>query len=87
MGDTPLGAAADWLLRQSGIAPAFGPLPEGVDLGRRAGRDKEVFVVADFAGQRRHVSLPRAMRSLLDGRDGDKLDPAPYGVAVLALQR
>jgi beta-galactosidase len=81
--DTLLAAAAEWMLRQSAVAPVFGPLPEGIDVSRRVGPGKQVFVLANFAGQSWHVSLPRAMRSLLDGKDADSLELAPYDVAVL----
>lgn len=76
-------AAAEWMMQKSGITPAFGAVPDGVDVSRRVGSGKQVFVLINFNPESQHIALPHAMKSLLDGRDTDALDLAPYAVAVL----
>jgi beta-galactosidase len=67
MDDKLTQAAADWMLKTSGITPAFGPLPENVEVGRRVGGGKEIFVLVNHGKTPRTVALPRAMRPLLAG--------------------
>jgi beta-galactosidase len=76
-------AAAEWMIEKGGITAAFGAVPEGIDVSRRVGRGKQVFVLINLKEESQHIALPHAMKSLLDGRDTDALDLAPYGVAVL----
>ncbi len=76
-------AAAEWMVKRSGVKPVFGPVPEGVWVSRRVGGGKQIFVVINYAKQERDVKLPHEMKSLLTGGEVNSLALRPYGVAVL----
>ena len=76
-------AAAQWMLQKSGVTPDFGPVPDGVEVNRRAGGGKEVFVLINFAQESREVALPHSMKALLANQQTDKLVLPPYGVEIL----
>jgi len=79
-----MSAAADWMVRDSGVVPALGPVPDGVEVSRRSAGRKRIFVLINFAPERRNVKLPRPMKFLLSDGQGDTLELPQYGVAVLA---
>ncbi len=81
--DKLVAAAADWMVKSSGIKPAFGPLPDGVEVSRRTGNGKTVFVLINFSREKKKIALPHAMQSLLDQRNVSRLELRQYGVAVL----
>ena len=81
--DKLMAAAAQWMVQQSGVTPAFGPVPDGVEASRRSGDGHDVFVLINFAKEPRTVSLPRTMKILLSGTEGGTVDLPPYGVDVL----
>ena len=61
----------------------WAPVPDGVEVNRRSGGGKQVFVLINFKPESQKVALPRAMKSLLEGKDVMSVDLAQYGVAVL----
>jgi beta-galactosidase len=65
------------------VTPVFGPVADGVEVSRRMGAGKQVFVLINYSQETRQVTLPHAMKSLLEDRQADTLDLPPYGVAVL----
>ncbi len=73
--------AAEWMTQRSGVTPVFGPVPDGVEVSRRVGAGKQVFVLVNYAGENRRVALPHAMKLILDGKQADTVDLPPYGVA------
>ena len=75
-------AAAQWMTQKSGVKPVFGPVPDGVEVSRRLGPGKTVFVFVNYATENRTVKLPHTMKLALDGRQGESVDLPPYGVAV-----
>lgn len=75
--------AADWMVSQSGVTPAFGSVPAGIYVSRREGAGKTIFVMVNFTRDQKHVALPHAMQALLAGRDESSVDLGPYGVEVL----
>jgi beta-galactosidase len=75
--------AARWMAKTSGVTPAFGPVPEGVDVYPREGNGKKVFILVNFAHAPRTVSLPSTMHSILDGKTVSTVTLDHYGVAVL----
>jgi len=81
--DKLMGAAAESLAKQSAINPVFGPVPEGIEVNRRLGGGKQVFVLVNFASQAQIITLPRPMTSLLDGTETKSIELGTYGVAVL----
>ena len=85
--DRLMAAAAKWMVEQSKVSPVFGPVPEDVEVSRRVGAGKQVFVVINFGQGDRRVRLPRPMKSLLAGHTGDSVTLPPYGVEVLQDQQ
>jgi beta-galactosidase len=81
--DKIMANAAEWMIRVSGVAPAFGPLPEGVEVSRRSGKGKDVFVLVNFKSEAQQITLPRAMDLLLSGKEADHLQLPAYGVEVV----
>jgi beta-galactosidase len=76
-------SAAEWMVKDSGVTPVFGPLPNGVEVGRRVGAGKQVFILINYSQQTRRVALPRAMKSLLEDKQTEAVELPVYGVAVL----
>jgi beta-galactosidase len=72
----------DRALAQAGVAREFS-LPEGVEIMRRAGDDREVLIVINHGRETRAVTLPRAMQDVLAGGSKNAVTLAPEGVAVL----
>ena len=82
--DKLMAAAAQWMVQKSGIIPALGPVPDGIEVCRREGANGTVFVLINFDPAPQHVALPHAMKSLLtDGASISSVDLPEYGVAVL----
>jgi beta-galactosidase len=81
--DKLMASAANWMAIQTGITPVFGPVPDGVEVNRRIGNGKQVFVLINFAQEKQKVALPRSMVSVLDGTRNTSVELAQYGVAVL----
>jgi beta-galactosidase len=77
-----MAVAAEWMIDVSGVHPAFGALPDGVEVSRRNGKGGEVFVVVNFKQATQEVKLPRTMDLLLSGKKASRLQLPPYGVEV-----
>src|SRR5580692_9515570 len=77
-----MATAAEWMTQKSDVTPVFGAVPEGVEVSRRVGPGKQVFVLTNYAPETRRVTLPHSMQLVLDGRQADAVDLPPYGVAV-----
>jgi beta-galactosidase len=80
--DKLMGAAAEWMTKKSGVTPVFGTVPDGVEVSRRIGQGKQVFVLINYSNEDRRVVLPHSMYLVLDGKDSKTVDLVPYGVAV-----
>jgi len=76
-------AAAEWMVQKSGATPVFGSLPEGVEVSRRMGGGKQVFILINYAQESRRVTLPHPMKALLENKQVETLQLAPYDVSVL----
>lgn len=76
-------ATAQWMAKTGEIKPAFGPVPDGIEVSRRMGPNRSVFVLINFSPEKRTVMLPRAMRSLLEAHDRTEIELSQYDVAVL----
>lgn len=85
--DKLMAAAAEWMVQKANVAAIFGPVPEGVEVSRRIGGGREVFILVNYASEQRQVALPRPMKALLANRQADKVDLAPYGVEILVGKR
>ncbi|HWR15730.1 MAG TPA: beta-galactosidase [Terriglobales bacterium] len=69
----------------SGVKQILPGLPSGVEVSRRVSTDgKTVLIVINHTRQQQQVTLPRPMRSLLDGQQKSSLDLPPSEVVVLA---
>lgn len=77
--------AARWMLATSGVKPDVPLAPDGVEVYRRAGNGKEVFIFENFSHASQTVALPSAMRDLPSGGVVHSVTLPVYGVAVLAI--
>jgi beta-galactosidase len=73
----------EMLCKESGVQPVFGPVPGGIEVTRRVGKDSTVFVLINFNTEKQNVSLPRAMQSVLEQKQVTTVELPQYGVAVL----
>jgi beta-galactosidase GanA len=78
-----MSAAAEWMAQKSGVTPVFGSLPEGVEVSRRVGGGNQVYILINYAQESRRIALPRPMKALLENKQAETLELAPYGVSVL----
>lgn len=78
--------AAQWMTEVSGVTPAFGPVPEGVDVYPRYANDHAVYVLVNFAKTAQSVRLPKEMQDVLEGGTKKAVTLPRYGVAVLTVQ-
>jgi beta-galactosidase len=85
--DAGMAAAAKWMTDISGVKPALGPVPDGVDVYPRYGAHGAVYILANFANADRTVMLPSPMQDVLDGGSKQSVTLPQYGVAVLSAQR
>jgi beta-galactosidase len=81
--DKLMAAAAERMVQKSGVIPVFGALPEGVEVSRRMGGGKQVFILINYAQESRRVALPHPMKVLLENKQAETLELAPYGVSIL----
>ena len=77
-------AVAQWMTEKSDVHRVFGAVPDGVEVSRRVGPGKQVFVLVNYAQENREVVLPRAMQALLARQKVDRISLPPYGVEILA---
>jgi beta-galactosidase len=67
---TLMQAAASWMVKVSGVRPAFGPTPEGVEVCRRVSQRRQVFILLNHNAHAVQVPLPHPMRAEL-ASDGE----------------
>ncbi|HUJ33098.1 MAG TPA: beta-galactosidase [Candidatus Acidoferrum sp.] len=87
LNDKLMAAAAEWMIQQSGVTPVFGAVPDGVEVSRREGAGKRIYVLINFKQETEHVALPHSMKALLAGADESTVDLPAYGVEVFLDQR
>ncbi len=80
--DGTMAKAAEWMIHDSGVTPEFGPAPDGVEVSRRSGGGKDVYVLINFSQEEREVTLPHSMRLMLSGKEASRVKLAVYGVEV-----
>jgi beta-galactosidase len=75
------------LAGRAGVSAAFGPLPAGVEVCRRAGEGRQVFVLINHGDRSARVGIPAGARVVLgDGSastDGRSVDLPTQGVLLL----
>lgn len=75
---------AEWMVRISGIEPPFGPVPDGVEVCRRVGEGKEVFILINHTQTEQSANIPRPMQDVLTGRSHEReINLPPLAVVVL----
>jgi beta-galactosidase len=84
--DAALREAAEWMLKESAVEPELPAVPEGVEVYRRAGAGKNVFIFENFSGHVETIHLPHAMSNVLDGGRAQDVALEQYGVAVMEEQ-
>lgn len=82
LNDKLMASAAKWMVEKSGVTPVLGPVPDGVEVCRRSGAGKQVFILVNHTQDRRRVTLPRPMKLLLEDKQASDVDLPAYGVAV-----
>lgn len=75
---------AQWMISGSGVTPAFGPVPEGVDPNVRYGNHHAVVILSNFSATPHTVPLPHTMQDVLHGGAISTVTLPQYGVAVLS---
>ena len=80
--DKLMAAAAQWMTQKSAVTPVLGPVPDGVEVSRRVGPGKQVFVFVNYAAENKRITLPHPMKLMLDGQQQGSIDLPPYGVAI-----
>jgi beta-galactosidase len=76
--------AADWMTAVSGVKPALGPVPDGVEVYPRYGAKGAVYILVNFSKASQNVKLPATMQDVLSGGSVQAITLPHYGVAVLA---
>ena len=71
----------------SGVKPALGPVPDGIEVDPRYGENKVVYVIVSFAKRDETVSLPVPMQDVLAGGTKQTVILPRFGVAVLSSTR
>jgi beta-galactosidase len=84
MDDSAMNAAAKWMADVSGVKPALGPVPDGVEVYPRYGASGAVYILVNLSKIEQTVSLPSAMNDVLEGGSKQSFKLAVYGVAVLS---
>jgi len=84
--DQLMSAAAKWMANVSGVKPALGPVPQGVEVDPRYGNHHTVFILVNFSKSQQTVSLAAAMQDVLNGGSRTSVNLPAYGVAVLSQQ-
>ena len=78
-----MAVAAKWMTDVSGVKPALGPVPGGVEVYPRYGDHGTVFILVNLSKAEQSVSLPGEMTDVLAGGSQKSLSLPVYGVAVL----
>lgn len=78
-----MAAAAQWMVKTSEVTPAFGPVPDGIEVSRRVRQNSAVFVLINFNPEKQTVPLPHAMKSLFDQQEVTQVELERYGVSIL----
>src|SRR6185437_9787507 len=73
----------EWMLNESGAHPDLYSVPAGVEVYRRTGNGRQIFIVENDGHDEESVELPSAMSNVLTGETVQTLKLPVYGVAVL----
>jgi|GEM_PF-2516821 len=79
-----MAAAAKWMTTVSGVKPALGQVPAGVEVLPRQSDHEVVYILVSFAKTSQTVVLSRPMQDVLEGGSKRSVTLPTYGVAVLS---
>jgi beta-galactosidase len=82
-----MATAAKWMTDDSGVKPAFGTVPTGVEASARYGAHSVVYVLVNLSGATQSIALPTEMQDVLEGGSKASIKFENYGVAVLSAPR
>jgi beta-galactosidase len=77
-------SVAKWMTDVSGVKPALGPVPGGVEVNPRYGAQGAVYILVNFSPSPQTVTLPAAMQDVLNDGSRSSVTLSRYGVAVLS---
>jgi beta-galactosidase GanA len=75
--------AMQWATGACNVKRDLFPAPTGVEVYRRVGRDRDVFIIDNVSTQARVVPLPEALEDVLSSHVERAVRLPPFGVAVL----
>jgi beta-galactosidase len=81
--DKLMETVGEWMIKNSGVARAPIAVPDGVEVSRRSGAGKQVFLLINFTRQDRSVTLPLSMKLWLSEKKGSAVTLPPYGVEIM----
>jgi beta-galactosidase len=81
--DAGMSAAAKWMIDVSGVKPAMGPVPDGVEVYPRYSERGAVYILVNLSKLPQKISLPSQMEDVLEGGPKQSVTLPVYGVAVL----
>jgi beta-galactosidase len=58
-------------------------MTDGVEVCRRTGGGRQVFIMINHTQKTQHVTLPRPMKLVLENGEASQVDLPAYGVSVL----
>ncbi|HMJ21745.1 MAG TPA: Beta-galactosidase C-terminal domain, partial [Terriglobales bacterium] len=85
--DSAMASAAQWMTEMSGVKPALGKVPDGVEVYPRYGPHGAVYILVNLSKTEQTVGLPWAMNDVLEGGSKSSITLPPYGVALLSAGR
>jgi beta-galactosidase len=85
--DAGMAAAAKWMIDVSGVKPALGAVPDGVEINPRYGPKGAVYILVNLSKSQQTVTLPSRMTDVLEGGSKNSVSLPRYGVAVLSAAR
>jgi beta-galactosidase len=87
MDDSAMMTAAKWMADVSGVKPALGAVPDGIEVYPRYGKQGAVYILVNLSKAGQTVALPSAMNDVLEGGSKRSVTLPVYGVAVLSAGR
>ena len=81
--DDALKSAAKWMTDVSGVKPAMGQVPDGVEVYPRYADTRTVYILVNLSKAKQTISLPSPMQDVLEGGMKNSVDLLVYGVAVM----
>ena len=82
--DAGMVASAKWMTDVSGVKPALGAVPDGVEVNPRYGPKGAVYILVNLSKSQQTVTLPSKMTDVLEGSSKNSVTLPRYGVAVLS---